>query len=113
MATLQLGQYFQVGVKWTDNQGNPMEPFEGALPIWSVDRTNVIEYAPSQGTPGTAECRAIKLGDCTLTATAPFDTGFGIQNGSQSEPISVVEVVTPNGEIVISYGAILPMNTKP
>lgn len=110
MAVIQLGQYFIAGVKWTDNMGNPMEPVSGALPTWTCDKQNVIEYAPSAGTPGVLECRGVKIGNCTITATAPFNTGFGIQNGSKSEPISVVDVVTPEGEIIISYGAILPIH---
>lgn len=110
---VQLGQYFFGSAEWKDNEGNPIYPVNGELPIWVIDKPQVVTCVASPDNPGMADCRAIKTGDAVLTATANFDVDGVIKQGSLLVPITVVEDYTPAGEIVLRYGSILPMDTKP
>lgn len=110
---IKLGQFFIAFAQWYsgyDDQGNLIDPVEPFGPVvWTSSHPNVVSCKNSVDNPGGADCQAIKLGAAEIVATASFDSGLGIHQASQTLPYTVVEYVTPIGDIKVRYGEILPV----
>lgn len=108
--TVHLGQHLLAFAKWKGHDDQPLQVVEGELPTWHSGMSNVLSCDPSVENPGAASLFAAALGEAELSAIANVNTEDGPQEAGVTILVTVVEKITPTGEIELSHGSIEPVS---